>query len=113
MRQNYHPLFAEYDIDLVLQANNHHYQRSYPIIYNNNNPKNPILTDDTYNNNNYNDPKGQIFATVGTGGASLYPFTGQAPYIATQYVGFGFLNLDVINDGTTLNGSSMLMMEQQ
>ena len=40
----------------------------------------------------------------GTGGESLYPLTGQAPYVATQYVGFGFLNVDVINDGTTLSG---------
>jgi hypothetical protein len=93
-----------------LQAHNHHYQRSYPISYNNDNPKNPIITEDNNNNNNnnnnnyYNDPKGQIFVTVGTGGASLYPFTGQAPYVANQYAIFGFLNVDVINDGTTLRG---------
>jgi hypothetical protein len=42
-----------------------------------------------------------IFGTVGTGGESLYPLTGQAPYVATEYVGFGFLNVDVINHETT------------
>src|SRR5215204_407825 len=109
LRETYHPLFAQYKVDLVLQAHNHHYQRSYPITYNNDNPKNPIITDDNIDNNNnnnnyYKDPKGQIFVTVGTGGASLYPFTGQAPYVARQYALFGFLNVDVINDGTTLRG---------
>jgi hypothetical protein len=117
LRETYHPLFAEYDVDFVLQAHNHNYQRSYPILYNNDNPKNPIITnnDNIYNNNNnnnnnknnnYHAPEGQIFATVGTGGASIYPFTGQAPYIANQYAGFGFLNVDVTNNnnGTTFNG---------
>ncbi|MGZ5470139.1 MAG: metallophosphoesterase [Nitrososphaeraceae archaeon] len=103
LRDIYHPLFVKYNVDLVLQAHNHNYQRSYPIIYNDTNSENPIITD-TNNNNNYYDPKGMIFGTVGTGGESLYPLTGQAPYVATQYVGFGFLNVDVINDGTTLSG---------
>jgi calcineurin-like phosphoesterase family protein len=103
LRDIYHPLFVKYNVDLVLQAHNHNYQRSYPIIYNNASSENPIITD-TNNNNNYYDPKGMIFGTVGTGGESLYPLTGQAPYVATQYVGFGFLNVDVINDGTTLSG---------
>jgi len=102
LRQIYHPLFANYNVDLVLQAHNHHYQRSYPIIYNNDNPKNAIVRDS--DNNNYNDPEGQIFATVGTGGQSLYPFTGRAPYVASQYVGFGFLNVDLKDNGKTLNG---------
>ena len=45
-----------------------------------------------------------VFGTIGTAGAEIYPLTGQAPYVATQYVGFGFLNVEVINDGTTLSG---------
>jgi hypothetical protein len=36
-------------------------------------------------------------AIIGTGGAELYPLSGQASFTATQYVGFGFLNVDVIN----------------
>ncbi|HEU4483719.1 MAG TPA: purple acid phosphatase [Nitrososphaeraceae archaeon] len=102
LRDTYHPLFVKYGVDLVLQAHNHNYQRSFPIIYNSDNSTNPIITDT--NNNNYHDPKGMVFGTIGTGGASIYPLTGQAPYVATQYVGFGFLNVDVINDGTTLSG---------
>ncbi|HEU5461406.1 MAG TPA: metallophosphoesterase [Nitrososphaeraceae archaeon] len=100
LRDTYHPLFVKYNVDLVLQAHNHNYQRSYPIIYNNDNSTNPIITDT--NKNNYYDPKGMVFGTIGTAGAEIYPLTGQAPYIATQYVGFGFFNVDVINDGTTL-----------
>jgi hypothetical protein len=102
LRDTYHPLFIKYGVDLVLQAHNHNYQRSFPIIYNNDNSTNPIITDT--NKNNYYDPKGMVFGTIGTAGVSLYPLTGQAPYVATQYVGFGFLNVDVINDGTTLSG---------
>ena len=94
LRETYHPLFEKYDVDIVLQAHNHHYQRSYPILYNIDKPKEPITTDkgnndniynnnNNKNNNNFHNPEGQIFATVGTGGASIYPFTGQAPYIAT------------------------------
>ena len=82
-------------------AHNHNYQRSYPIIYNNDNSTNPIITDT--NKNNYYDPKDMVFGTIGNAGVSLYPLTGQAPYVATQYVGYGFLNVDVINGETTLS----------
>ncbi len=51
LRETYHPLFEEYKVDLILQAHNHNYQRSYPIIYNNDDPKNPIITDDNNNKN--------------------------------------------------------------
>jgi len=72
-------------------------------MYNSNgNSSNPTITDT--NKNNYNDPEGQIFAIVGTGGHNtLFNFTGKADYIVEQYYGFGFLNLDVINGGTTFS----------
>jgi hypothetical protein len=82
LRDTYHPLFDKYGVDLVLQAHNHNYQRTYPIIYNNDNSTNPIITD-TNNNNNYYDPKGLVFGTIGTAGASIYALTGQSPYVAT------------------------------
>ena len=108
-RATYHPLFDKYNVDIVLQAHNHNYQRTYPIIFNNDKPKEPIVTDKTDNsNNNFHNPEGQIFVTAGTGGAELYPLTGQADFIANQYVGFGFLDVDVINNNnemtTTLAG---------
>jgi hypothetical protein len=102
LRDTYHPLFDKYNVDLVLQAHNHNYQRSYPVIYNVDDSENPTITEN--DKNKYYNPKGIIFSTVGTGGAEAYPLTGQASYIVNQYVGFGFLNIDVINNGETLSG---------
>jgi hypothetical protein len=100
LRDTYHPLFDQYDVDLVLQAHHHAYERSYPIRYNNNsaNSTQPLVTID--NASAYKDPEGQIFATVGTGGHSLHNFWGKAYYIKEQYMGFGFLNVDVIHNGS-------------
>ena len=96
LRSTYHPLFNEYGVDLVLQAHNHNYERTYPIKFNSNSPFNPITT--TTNTNTYTDPDGQIFATIGTGGVSLYTFTGKADHFVKQYGDFGILNIDVTNE---------------
>jgi hypothetical protein len=108
-KETYHPLFEQYNVDLVLQGHHHSYQRSYPIKYNVDTPSNPIITDE--NTNNYTNPEGQIFATVGTGGAGLFPLNGnKAPYLITaQNEEHGFLNADVTNNNnngiTTLVGT--------
>ena len=34
IRAIYHPLFEKYQVDIVLQAHNHDYQRTYPVNYN-------------------------------------------------------------------------------
>jgi Calcineurin-like phosphoesterase len=104
LRDAYHPLFEKYDVDLVLQAHNHNYERSYPIKYNNANSSVPIITD-ANTNNNYSNPEGQIFVTVGTGGRGSYGFLAKEPYMVTQYVGYGFLNIDVIDKGQTFNAT--------
>jgi Calcineurin-like phosphoesterase len=102
----YHPLFEQYNVDLVLQGHQHNYQRTYPIKYNSDTPVNPIITD--RNENTYTNPEGQIYLTVGTGGASLHSLNGnKAPYIITaQDEVYGFLNVDVTginnNGGTTM-----------
>jgi hypothetical protein len=57
-----HPLFEQYNIDLVLQGHQHNYQRTYPIKYNSDTLIDPIITD--INTNNYTDPEGQIFVTA-------------------------------------------------
>jgi calcineurin-like phosphoesterase family protein len=108
-RDLYHPLFDEYGVDLVIQGHQHAYERSYPITYNwtnvSSNSSKPVITDSniTY----YRNTEGETFATVGTGGQGIYEFTGKDPYIITQYEGFGFLNVNVINNdnnsGTTLS----------
>ena len=34
LTDTYHPLFDKYNVDVVLQARNHNYQRSFPLVYN-------------------------------------------------------------------------------
>src|SRR5918999_1008178 len=106
-KEAYHPLFDQYNVDLVLQGHQHNYQRTYPIKYNSDTPINPIITD--RNTDTYTNPEGQIYLTVGTGGAALHSLDGnQAPYIVTtQDAVYGFLNLDVAvnSGGTTLVGT--------
>ena len=76
--------------------------------YNVNNSFNPIVTDNA-NSHNYTNPQGRIFTIVGTAGARLFPLYGHAPYIATQYIGHGVLDVTITNNGKTLNANSMLM----
>jgi predicted MPP superfamily phosphohydrolase len=72
LRSTYHPLFEQYGVDLVLQAHNHNYQRTYPIKFNNTDPRHPIETN--INTTTYADLDGeQIFVTVGTGGVIFFP----------------------------------------
>jgi hypothetical protein len=103
LRDAYHPLFEKYDVDLVLQGDNHNYQRSYPIKYNNANSSVPIITDP--HTNNYSNPEGQIFVTVGTGGEKSHFFLAKEPYMVSRYTGYGFLNIDVIDNGQTFNAT--------
>jgi len=94
LQDAYHPLFEKYNVDIVLQGHNHNYQRTYPLSYNVTKQYTPIITDK--NTEYYNNiEKGQIFFTVGTGGADFYNFTGQAPYVIKQLLQHGFLNVDV------------------
>lgn len=103
LRDIYQPLFDYYGVDLVLQAHNHNYQRSYPLRFNHTNSSDPVITD--RNTSVYIDPKGTIFTVVGTGGAHQYELTGKSPYIVNQFQRFGFLNIDVTNNGTKLIGT--------
>ena len=90
------PLFDKYHVDLVLQAHNHNYQRSYPL-------KADTVTE-TRPDSVYQSPKGSIYMVVGTGGQDFYPLNGQAPYIQNQFTGIpGFLKVDVSN--TSLKGT--------
>jgi hypothetical protein len=88
---------------LVLQAHSHNYQRSYPITCNEEEPAKPIITEK--NEEKYSDPSGSIFVVAGTAGADQHNFTGQAPYIVSQFNRFGFLNVDVSDNGTKIIGT--------
>jgi hypothetical protein len=103
LRDTYHPIFQKYHVDLVLQGHNHNYERSYPIEYNEQNSSQPIIRD--RNTTSYDNPRGQIFVIVGTGGQSLYPLLEKTktPYIASEYDKYyGFLNVDITNQSRTL-----------
>jgi predicted phosphodiesterase len=111
-RDLYHNLFNEYGVDLVLAGHIHNYQRSYPLIYNSENPSNPIIEQsailanggDNEENNVYVEAQGTVFAIVGTGGAELHGLDDQAYFTANQFEDHGFLELKMINNGKSLVG---------
>lgn len=72
----------------------HNYERTYPLQYNTDSPASPIITD--RNKSHYNNPEGQIFAIIGTGGAPRFQFVGEAPdSTAERYFGFGLAEIKV------------------
>ena len=88
-----HELLEQYDVDLVLQANVHAYERSKPMT------SDGIVMD--HSKCSYTDPKGQIFVTVGTGGHSHMDIKNKFGWFVIQNNNdFGFLNLKVLNDRT-------------
>ena len=103
LRDIYHPIFDQYGVDLVLEGHTHDYQRSFPIKFNSNSKSNPTITDT--NRITYNDPAGEIHAIVGTGGVNFHSLSSQKSFIAFQQSNrFGYLNIDIQNNGTNLIG---------
>jgi Calcineurin-like phosphoesterase len=99
----YHPIFDQYDVDLVLSGHDHSYHRTYPINYNPSNPTNPIIT--STNAKDYTDPQGEIYAVVGTGGINLGPISGKSPFVAREQDDFfGQLDIKFTNNGAKLEG---------
>ena len=109
----YHTLFNDYGVDLVLQGHIHNYQRTYPLIYNNENPSNPTIGQSAVlaNENEeeigeiYVDSPGTIFAIVGTGGRELHKLDDQSYFNIQQLEDYGFLELKVTNNGKNLVGN--------
>ncbi len=102
-RYERYTIFDKYHVDLVLQAHSHNYQRTFPIEYNDKNASSPIITDNSQEQ--YMNPKGTIFAVVGTAGADLHNFTGQAPYVVKQFQRFGFLDVNITNSSSLMKGT--------
>jgi len=101
VRDTYHPLFDKYHVDLVLNTDMHNYQRSYPIKYNSINSTKPVIINtDT---SNYTNPQGRIYVIAGTAGAHFFQLYGKAPYVITQYLVHGFLDVTITNSGRTLS----------
>ncbi|MGE5635164.1 MAG: hypothetical protein ACM3VV_08010, partial [Deltaproteobacteria bacterium] len=107
IRDTYHPLFDKYGVDLVLTSDNHNYQRTFPLKYNNNaDSSNPIIVDRNQTNYKGNNT-GQIYLIIGTAGRSLYDIEEQAPFVANQsHDHFGFLNIEInANNISSLTGT--------
>ncbi len=110
LRDIYQQLFQEYDVDLVISSHNQYYERTYPILYNEKYEKEtnkkvepkPIVTN--HSTNEYSDKDGIIFLTVGTAGDELDPVKEKHRYYVIQDSKFGFLNVDLENNGKTLVG---------
>ena len=93
LRETYAPLFEKYGVDLVITSHNHNYQRSYPLVYNEEHSKQPIIKD--VNASYYSMPGVPIYIVVGTAGNNLYDFRGQTPFMVTQFRETGFLHVNV------------------
>ena len=96
LTDTYAALFDNYSVDVVLQAHNHNYQRTFPLVYNESSffPLHyPEISDN--NDTKYKEPNGPIFITIGTGGAELHNLTGTVPYVIEQFASHGFLNVEI------------------
>jgi predicted phosphodiesterase len=113
LRDVYHPLFDKNGVDLVLSGHVHNYQRSFPIKHNDDKPSKPTIT--STNKHNYNNPGGEIYAIVGTGGASFNSLDGKSSFIASQQASrFGVLHLDITDnklEGTFLGNDGSVRDE--
>jgi predicted MPP superfamily phosphohydrolase len=105
LRDIYHPLFDQYGVDLVLEGHTHSYQRTYPLKFNSADKSKPIQT--STNKNTYTNPEGQVYAIVGTGGASFHSLGSRAYFTATQHgSAFGILDIIISNDGSKLDAKN-------
>jgi 3',5'-cyclic AMP phosphodiesterase CpdA len=110
LRDIYQPLFHKHDVDLVLSSHNQYYERTYPILYNENeeltNDKsdipNPIIAIE--HKNEYPPTDGIVFLSVGTAGDKLDPVKETHDYHVIQESKHGFLNLELSNQGKKLTG---------
>ena len=97
-------MFDRYGVDLIFSGHAHNYERTYPLFYNNLNSSEPIIAEKS--KVEYSSPKGIIQIIVGTGGISLDPLSNQEPYVVYQQdESYGFLNVDVTNQGNILIGT--------
>lgn len=109
LRQTYPPLFEKYGVDMVITSHNHNYQRSYPLVYNIDNSRQPIVKD--VNASQYNSPGVPIYVVVGTAGSNLYDFRGQAPYMVSQFQVSGFLHVNITKTDRDVLAGGFLNIE--
>ncbi len=111
LRDIYQQLFQQYDVDLVISSHNQYYERTYPVLYNEQYEKatnkkiepKPIITNTV--KSDYSDKdNGIVFLTVGTAGDKLDPVKERYGFYVLQESQFGFLNVKIENNGKTLMG---------
>lgn len=101
LRSTYHSMFDKYGVDVVLQGHVHNYQRTYPVKYDG--TSTPTITSSS--STNYNNPAGEIFVIVGTGGINIHALSGKASFVKYQQDDkFGALDLIISNNGYKLTG---------
>ena len=111
LRDLYEQLFQKSDVDLVISSHNQYYERTYPILYNEDYEKStnkkaqpqPIITD--HSQSEYPPTDGIVFLTVGTAGDELDPVKEIHDFYVVQASKFGFLNIKIENKGKTLVGT--------
>ena len=97
LRNLLQPTFDLHGVDLVINGHKHAYERTNPVTFND------VITDNE--SCLYDDPNGQIYLTVGTGGHSHSQFKQKEPWsIIQNHNDYGFLNIKLLNDGKTLYG---------
>ena len=111
LRDIFQQLFQQYDVDLVISSHNQYYERTYPILYNEEYEKTtskkiepkPIITN--HSQSNYLDKdNGIIFLTVGTAGDELDPVEERPNFYVHQESKFGFLEIELQDKGKRLIG---------
>jgi hypothetical protein len=111
LRDAYQQLFQKHDVDLVISSHNQYYERTYPILYNEKYEKatnnkaepQPIITN--HSQSEYPPTDGIVFLTVGTAGDELDPVKERRNFYVIQDSKFGFLNVEIGNNGKTLVGT--------
>jgi len=112
----YHPLFDKYGVDLVLQGHVHNYQRTYPLKFDLE-THGPVRT--STDQNNYVNPDGEIYVSIGTAGIdldplptdesslhSIDPVLNDYDYLANWRDSYhGFLNLELSKDQSSIVGT--------
>ena len=95
-RNDLQPLFDTYDVDLVLQGDDHVYERTKPLKFNG------AITDNSFHS--YIDPSGQIYATVGTGGENhgYWKSNNNEWSVTKNHLEYGFLNIILKDNNTKL-----------
>ena len=85
-----------------MSRHNQYYERTYPIFYNYQNDKQPVIIDSS--KSNYYNTDGIMYLTVGTAGDELDPVKERPNFYVLQESKFGFLEIKVKNDGKRLVG---------